>query len=101
MPVKQTGSARMDFRLPAETKQLIEQAAALSGQNLSDFATATLVRHAVDIVEKHRVIRLSQERYDEFTALLDAPARPIQAVTDALAERAQRKERRARTPGGQ
>lgn len=97
MAVKQKGGARMDFRLSDANKELIEQAAALSGQNLSDFATSTLVRHAADIVERHRVIRMSQERYDEFVRFLDEPARPIPAVTEVLAERERRKQQRPRT----
>lgn len=95
MPTKQTGSARMDFRLSQQSKELIEQAAALSGQNLSDFATGTLTRQAEDIIERHRIIRMSQQQYDEFASFLDAPAAAIPAVSDALAERERRKERQS------
>ncbi len=91
MPIKKTGNARMDFRLSGQLKKMIEQAAALSEQNLSDFAIGTLARQAEEIIERHRIIRMSQERYDEFAAFLDAPAEAIPAVSEALAERQRRK----------
>ncbi len=87
--------ARMDFRLPAKVKELIEQAAAMSGQSVSDFATATLTREAEQIIEKHRIIRMAQEDYDRFSAFVDAPAKPIPAVSEALKERKRRKARAA------
>jgi uncharacterized protein (DUF1778 family) len=98
MPIKQTGGARMDFRLSEELKKLIEQAALLSGQNLSDFATGVLARQAEEIVERHRIIRTSQDQYDQFVAFLEAPAVRIPAVSVALAQRELRKERQAERP---
>lgn len=97
MSTKQTGNARMDFRLPAEAKALIEQAAAISCQNLSDFASSTLLREAREIVEQHRIIRMSQADYDAFVAFLDAPAKPIPAVQELFAKREERLQRIAET----
>ena len=100
MPIKQTGNARLDFRLSEQLKELIEQAAALSGQNLSDFATSVLARQSEEIVERHRIIRMSQEQYDEFAAFLEAPAVEFPAVTRELRERQRRKERQSNKRSG-
>jgi uncharacterized protein (DUF1778 family) len=99
MPAKQTGDARMDFRLSKESKCLIEQAAALSEQNVSDFATSTLLREARQIVEQHHMVRMAQDDFKAFAAWLDAPAQPIPAVTKLFQEQAERKRRVAEMKG--
>ena len=38
----QTNDARLNFRLPADLKQTIEEAAARLGQSVTDFAVSTL-----------------------------------------------------------
>jgi uncharacterized protein (DUF1778 family) len=63
--------ARLNFRLPTELKQTIEEAAARIGQSVSDFAVSTLVRTARDVIEQETFTRLSNRDRDVFTALLD------------------------------
>jgi uncharacterized protein (DUF1778 family) len=76
--------ARLNFRLPAELKQTIEEAAARTGQSVSDFAVSTLVRTARDVIEQERVTRLSNHDRSVFISLLDDPdARPNEALTAA------------------
>ena len=48
--------ARLNFRLPAEIKQVIEEAAAQSGQTVSDFAISTLVHAARQIVREQQTL---------------------------------------------
>jgi uncharacterized protein (DUF1778 family) len=82
-----TNDARLNFRLPTELKQTIEEAAARVGQSVSDFAVSTLVRTARDVIEQGNVTRLSNRDRDIFTSLLDdKDARPNQALL-AAAER--------------
>lgn len=76
-------ATRVDFRLDAKAKSLIEQAAALSGQTMSDFAKSVLVRKARHVVRKHRVIRLSERDYRAFIAALDADMEPNAALKRA------------------
>lgn len=79
--------ARLNFRLPSHMKRTIEQAAAQTGQSVSDFAISTLVRSAQQVMEQSAETRLSDRDRDLFLAMLDdADARP----NDALAAAAKR-----------
>jgi uncharacterized protein (DUF1778 family) len=63
--------ARLNFRLPAELKETIEEAAAHLGQTVSDFAVSTLAQTARQVIQEHNITRLSQQDRDRFVALLD------------------------------
>jgi uncharacterized protein (DUF1778 family) len=80
---------RLDFRLDSEAKRVIEQAAALSGQTVKQFAVSTLVQSAEEVLERRRTIHLSNRDRDLFLALLDADDEPNQTLRDA-AERFKR-----------
>jgi uncharacterized protein (DUF1778 family) len=75
--------ARMDFRLPAETKEIIEQAALVAGQTVTDFAVAALVHSAHETLEHHAQRRLTARDRDAFLRLLDEDARPNDALKQA------------------
>jgi uncharacterized protein (DUF1778 family) len=76
--------ARLNFRLPAELKQTIEEAAARTGQSVSDFAVSTLVRTARDVIEQESITRLSNRDRDVFVSLLDdKEVHPNQALAAA------------------
>lgn len=76
--------ARLNFRLPAELKKTIEEAAAQLGQTVSDFAISTLVTTARRVLQEHQVTRLSQRDRDRFVALLDdTESRPNKALRAA------------------
>ncbi|MGD0518948.1 MAG: DUF1778 domain-containing protein [Thermoguttaceae bacterium] len=76
--------ARLNFRLPAELKQTIEEAAARLGQSVSDFAVSTLVRSARDVIEQENVTCLSNRDRDVFISLLDKKnIRPNKALAAA------------------
>jgi len=74
--------ARLNFRLPTDLKEVIEEAAATLGQSVSDFAVSTLVRQARTVIEQRNVTVLGDR--DRFIALLDdADARPNPALLKA------------------
>jgi uncharacterized protein (DUF1778 family) len=76
--------ARLNFRLPAEIKQTIEDAAACLGQSVSDFAVSTLGQTARNVLQQETVTRLSRRDRDLVVALLgDEDARPNQALAAA------------------
>ena len=80
----QTNDARLNFRLSAELKQTIEEAAARTGQTVSDFAVSTLVETARRVIEQENITRLSKRDRDVFLALLDDDnARPNRALLAA------------------
>jgi uncharacterized protein (DUF1778 family) len=76
--------ARLNFRLPADLKQTIEEAAIQLGQTVSDFAVSTLVQTARKVIAERDVTELSRRDRDVFHAMLDdRSARPNKALTAA------------------
>jgi uncharacterized protein (DUF1778 family) len=76
--------ARLNFRLPSELKQVIDEAAAHLGQSVSDFAVSTLVHEARAVIERRNVTVLSDSDRERFIEMLDdAEARPNAALAGA------------------
>lgn len=86
--------ARLDFRLSRESKERIEKAALVSGQSVSDFAAATLVREAEEVLARHGATVLSDRDRNVFLALLDNPPEPSPGLRQTVSdyERAARHE---------
>lgn len=63
--------ARLNFRLTADLKRIIEEAAAATGQTVSDFAVATLTQAARRVIAEHHATRLSARDRDRVLAMLD------------------------------
>lgn len=68
MPAK---TARLDFRLPEADKKLVEHAAALSGQRISEFALSILRQAAAEVRQQHERTKLTDRDRDLFLAILD------------------------------
>lgn len=80
-------NARLEFALPGELRAVVEQAAMHLGQTVGEFATATLVRSAYDVIEQHERTRLSRRDREVFLALLDqSDAEPNDALRAASEE---------------
>ena len=79
----QKGDARLDFRLNRQVKEVIEQAAAVSGQSVSDFAVSALYRTAKEVLEREQTTRLFNRDRDLFLAGLDSDAKPNEALRRA------------------
>ncbi len=76
--------ARINFRLSSELKQTIEDAAAETGQSVSDFAVSTLVQTARKILHDQQITRLSDRDRQHFLAMLDGgPCKPNDALMKA------------------
>ncbi len=63
--------ARLNFRLTSELKKTIEEAAAQSGQSISDFAVSTLVQASRRILHERQITRLSERDRQLFVEMLD------------------------------
>jgi uncharacterized protein (DUF1778 family) len=84
-------STRLDFRLAAEQKKLIERAASVHHQTLSTFAVSVLLKAAEETLHNASARALSVRDSQAFLAMLD------QEPNAALRAAAKRyKERRAR-----
>ena len=79
-----TNTARIEFRLPPESKGLIEEAAKLLGMNVSEFASSRLVALARQTIAEHNVTRLTNRDRDIFLAMLDAEGKPNEALAQAF-----------------
>lgn len=72
--------ARLDFRLSDDQKRMIEQAAAATGQSVSDFAIANLVQAAQRTIEEVTVTRLCMRDRDHFLNLIASEGEPNKAL---------------------
>jgi uncharacterized protein (DUF1778 family) len=72
------------FRLPLEAKEVIERAAIVLGQNITDFAIAAILKAANEVLEQHHQRQLSDRDRDLFLALLDADVEPNDALRGAF-----------------
>jgi len=85
---------RMNFRLDPEIKARVVRAAAITGQELTDFAVSTLNERASQILQQHDSIILGSRDYDFFLdALEDNSAKPSKR-SRAAAKRYRRGRRR-------
>lgn len=80
---KQKSDSRLDFRLSRQVKEVIERAAVVSGQSVSDFAVSALYRTAKEVLEKEQTPHLSSRDRDVFLAMLDSDAKPNEALRRA------------------
>lgn len=71
--VEPSKDARLDLRLPKDTRALIVEAAALSGASLTDYVLNLVVPAARRDVLESRAIRLAREAWDDFLDILDRP----------------------------
>lgn len=84
MPASAPSDARINFRLPADLKATVEEAAALAGQTISDFAITALTNSARQVIAEHDQTLLNNRQRDAFIALLDQKnARPNKALAAA------------------
>jgi uncharacterized protein (DUF1778 family) len=76
----------MNFRLPAAIKQTIEEAAAQTGQTVTDFAISTLAETARRVLEEQHSTRLTTRDRARFMKILDdTEAKPNAALRRAAA----------------
>jgi uncharacterized protein (DUF1778 family) len=81
MPTK---DHRRELRLSSSDDDLITEAAGLLGLSVSEFLLNRAVADAEAIVEAHRTVRLQENAYERFLAVLDEPARPIGHLVDQI-----------------
>ncbi len=66
----------IQIRASAEAKAILNRAAALRGQKLSEFMLESAHRHAEDTILGQRTFFLDDAAHARFLALLDAPLKP-------------------------
>lgn len=76
---------RIDARLPAETKQLIERAAVITGVTTSDFIISKAYEAATAIVQGYDTWTLNRRDSKAFVEALLSPPEPNEALKAAAA----------------
>ncbi|MCH9668700.1 MAG: DUF1778 domain-containing protein [Actinomycetia bacterium] len=77
-------SARLEFRVRPDRKSLIERAAELMHEPVSEFARTAAEEKAQRIIDEHEATTtVSAEFFDDLLAALDAPAKPNAALQRA------------------
>lgn len=80
--------ARLAMRLTPDQDALIRDAAAVTGQSLTEFVATAAVTRAEDTLADRRMFRLDDAAWTEFAAILDRPAKRIPELAKLLNERA-------------
>lgn len=78
-----TKTERLEMRLNAEHKELLEQAAAVTGQTVSAFGVPLLVAKARETLERHNKTVLSQADAKRFLEILESDEEPVPALKAA------------------
>jgi uncharacterized protein (DUF1778 family) len=71
-----TLTKRLDLRVAQEEKDMIDQAAALTGSSTSDFVRRTLLAAARETIQAHTAVRLTMDGSRAFVAALKNPPAP-------------------------
>jgi uncharacterized protein (DUF1778 family) len=66
----------INLRIEADTRQLIDDAAAILGKTRTEFMIESARRQAIDVLLDQRLFVLDSERYDAFMHALDNPPAP-------------------------
>ncbi len=67
---------RFDIRLPANAKQMLMQAAEISGNTLTGLVLNAALDKAREILQSHQHFMLNAEEWRRFVATLETPPEP-------------------------
>ncbi|WP_333825650.1 type II toxin-antitoxin system TacA family antitoxin [Pinisolibacter sp.] len=66
----------INLRIEAQTRQLIDDAAAVLGKTRTEFMIESARRQAIDVLLDQRLFSLAPDRFDAFVQALDLPPAP-------------------------
>ena len=66
----------INLRIETNTRQLIDDAAAVLGKTRTEFMIETARRQAIDVLLDRRLFTLESDRFDAFMQALDNPPAP-------------------------
>ena len=67
---------RLEIRLPAAAKKVLERAALSQDKSTSAFILYSALTAAAEALAERREFKLNAKQYDAFVAALDAPSKP-------------------------
>lgn len=66
---------RIDLRLNEDDKHMIEEAAAMTNQSISQFMVSTASERAAEVIDQHRRLLLNEESWNlVMDAIINPPA---------------------------
>lgn len=77
--------ARMEFKTTAGMKDLLSQAAALDGLDLTAFVLGPAIEKARKVLNAHASIALAKQGQAALVQLLHTPLKPTLAIKDLMA----------------
>ena len=75
-PVAPGTRGNINLRIETNTRQLIDEAAAVLGKTRTEFMIESARREAIDVLLDQRLFSLDSDRYDAFLKALDDPPIP-------------------------
>jgi uncharacterized protein (DUF1778 family) len=75
-PASSATKGSINLRIEAETRQLIDEAAAALGKTRTEFMIESARRQAIDVLLDRRLYRLDAKSFDSFVDALDNPPAP-------------------------
>lgn len=67
---------RIDLRLNEDDKHMIEEAAAMSNQSISQFMVSTASERAAEVIDQHRRLLLNEESWNLVMDAITNPPAP-------------------------
>lgn len=74
---------RIDLRLSDEDKNMIEEAAAMSNQTITQFMVASASERAAEVIEQHRRLILNEESWNLVMDAISTPPAPNERLKRA------------------
>jgi uncharacterized protein (DUF1778 family) len=68
------------MRLPAQTRELIDRAAAIADKSRTEFVIESARERALDVLLDQRVFHLDAAASEAFAQALDSPPAPVEAL---------------------
>lgn len=81
-------NASITMRIPAQTRELIDTAAATLGKSRTEFLLDSARQHAFDVLLDRRVFNLDAAASDAFASVLAAPVEPNDALRALMTAKA-------------
>ena len=83
-------SARIETRVSAEQKELIERAAAYLGRSVSEFVLGNVEQAAKAVIEEHEKVKLDRQQSRMLVESLLSPASPNKTLRAAARQHRKR-----------
>ncbi|HCT3361051.1 TPA: DUF1778 domain-containing protein [Enterobacter cloacae] len=74
---------RIDLRLTEDDKSLIEEAAAMTNQSISQFMVSTASERAAEVIEQHRRLILNEASWNQVMDAISNPPIPNERLKRA------------------